>query len=69
MDLITAYPRPRSRRLSLLGRLRLLLTLRRHRRRLTQLDKHLLRDIGLSETEAMMEAERPFWDVPQHWLR
>jgi uncharacterized protein YjiS (DUF1127 family) len=33
------------------------------------MDRHLLRDIGLSETEARIEANRSFWDVPQHWLR
>ncbi len=69
MDLVTTYTRPRSRRLSLLARLRLALTLRRHRRRLGELDPHLLRDIGLSEHEALREAGRPLWDVPGHWLR
>ena len=69
MDLVTTYTRPRSRRLSLLARLRLALTLRRHRRRLTDLDPHLLRDIGLTEGEARREAGRPLWDVPGHWLR
>ena len=50
-----------------LARLTTGLALRKHRRALLTLDPHLLRDIGLSETEARREAERPFWDVPVHW--
>ena len=46
-----------------------LVTLRRHRRRLGDLDPYLLRDIGVTESEAREEVERPFWDVPRHWLR
>ncbi len=33
----------------------------RDRRRLAQLDDHLLRDIGLSRAEAYEAASRPFW--------
>lgn len=69
MDLATLQPCPRPGRPSLLGRLRLALAARRHRRRLTHLDPHLLRDIGLSDADVRLEANRPFWDVPQHWLR
>ncbi|MCA0274170.1 MAG: DUF1127 domain-containing protein [Proteobacteria bacterium] len=56
-------------RIGVLAWLRLALTLKRHRRALGGLDRHLLKDIGLSETEARLEAERPVWDVPSHWLR
>ncbi|SEN45416.1 Uncharacterized conserved protein YjiS, DUF1127 family [Gemmobacter aquatilis] len=36
--------------------------LRRHgRRALRNLDPHLLRDIGLTEQAAAVEAEKPFW--------
>jgi uncharacterized protein YjiS (DUF1127 family) len=69
MDISTAQLRPRASRPSLLSRLSAALALRRHRRRLGQLDSHLLRDIGLSESEARTEAERALWDVPNHWLR
>lgn len=45
------------------------LDLYRQRRALERLDSHLLRDIGISTTEAKAEANRPIWDAPQHWLR
>ncbi len=69
MDIVTIQTCPPPGRHSLLARLRLAITLRRHRRQLREMDRHLLRDIGLTEAEARMEAEKPFWDVPQHWLR
>ncbi len=37
------------------------MTRRRARAQLGQLDAHLLRDIGLSETEARREALKHFW--------
>ena len=33
----------------------------RQRRALRHLDPHLLRDIGLTEQAAAVEAEKPFW--------
>ena len=45
------------------------LALRRSRRRLADLDAHILRDIGLTPVEASREARRPLWDAPDHWLR
>ena len=33
------------------------------RRRLLELDGHLLKDIGLTREEAHREASRPFWDT------
>lgn len=41
--------------------------LSRSRRGLARLDDHLLRDIGLTRTEAMAEASRAAWDAPWHW--
>lgn len=41
----------------------------RQRRRLAELDDALLRDIGLTRQDALAEARRPVWDVPQSWLR
>lgn len=69
MYLETTMPRRHSRRASLVGWLRHAVTLRHHRRSLGLLDRHLLRDIGLTEAEARREAERPFWDAPNHWFR
>lgn len=39
----------------------------RQRHALSQLDDHLLQDIGLTQTEAKSEADRAPWDVPAHW--
>ena len=41
----------------------------RQRRHLADLDETALSDIGLSRSEALAEAQRPVWDVPQHWRR
>lgn len=41
----------------------------RSRRRLAQLDDHILRDIGVTRHEAEAEAGLPAWDVPAHWRR
>jgi uncharacterized protein YjiS (DUF1127 family) len=35
----------------------------RERSQLAELDAKMLRDIGLSETDAAFEARRPFWDT------
>ncbi len=45
------------------------LKLRAERRALARLDDAILADIGLTRAEAMMEAERPAWDVPDNWRR
>jgi uncharacterized protein YjiS (DUF1127 family) len=44
-----------------------LVALARSRRRLIDLDDHLLRDIGLDRADALAEAARPLWDAPMHW--
>ena len=36
------------------------------RRRLLELDGHMLKDIGLSRADAVREAKRPFWDQRAH---
>lgn len=68
--LTRSLPRKADRR-PLLARLATLFlthaALRRGRARLTVLDDHLLADIGLSRDEALTEARRPAWDVPNHW--
>lgn len=35
------------------------------RRALAGLDQTRLRDLGLTEAEALAEARRPFWDLPR----
>lgn len=44
-------------------------SLRRERKRLAQLDTHLLRDIGVSRDEAIRESNRKGWDAPDRWKR
>jgi uncharacterized protein YjiS (DUF1127 family) len=39
--------------------------LSRQRKQLMMMDDHLLKDIGLSRTEAEHEAKRHFWDYAQ----
>jgi uncharacterized protein YjiS (DUF1127 family) len=39
----------------------------RTRARLRELPEHMLADIGVTRSEAEMEAARPFWDVPKWW--
>lgn len=43
------------------------LQLRASRRRLAELDPHMLCDIGLTRDEAEKEALLPLWDAPQTW--
>ena len=39
------------------------------RRALARLDAAALRDIGITAAQRDLEAKRPIWDVPAHWLR
>lgn len=48
-------------------RLSTVITLARSRRALAGLDKAALRDVGLTQSEARLEARRPFWDLPRAW--
>ena len=41
----------------------------RQRRALAELDDAALRDLGLTRGQALAEAQRPVWDVPQHWIK
>lgn len=45
------------------------MALRRSRHRLSKLDDHLLRDIGLTREQAVLELDKGCWDAPDHWLR
>mgnify|MGYP002354229785 CR=1 FL=1 len=60
-----ASRRPRSL-FALIGQI---FALSQGRRDLRNLDDRMLNDIGLSRREADAEADRPFWDAPDHWRR
>lgn len=45
------------------------LDLYKQRKTLPTLTDSQLKDVGLSRAEALMEARRPLWDAPHHWLR
>ncbi len=38
--------------------------IRRERQQLLELSDHMLRDVGLTRSQARQEAARPFWAVP-----
>lgn len=63
---VTPATLPRLHPLRLFGAIA---SLYRQRRALAELDDRLLDDIGVTKTQARREAERPVWDVPQHWLQ
>jgi len=43
--------------------------LKRQRHALAKLDATRLEDLGIAPLEAAIEAEKPIWDVPNHWHR
>ncbi len=43
------------------------LALYRQRKALAALEADQLRDLGLTREMAQKEANRPFWDAPDHW--
>lgn len=49
--------------------LQTLLAVAKERHILKNLSKERLNDIGYSEGEVNLEANRPLWDVPSHWRR
>lgn len=59
----------RRRRASLVTLLTAVLATARQRRQLAEMDADRLNDLGLTPTEALTEAVKPFWDVPNHWLK
>jgi len=43
------------------------MALARQRRKLARLDASALFDMGISQAEALTEAQRPSWDAPKNW--
>lgn len=68
-DILSTLLSPVAGRTRPLHRLLRMMAMGRSRRRLADLDDHLLRDVGLSRSEARRESERPAWNAPDHWLR
>ncbi len=50
-----------------MARLRAIDTLHRERQRLSELDAHMLADIGITRAAAQAEATRVPWDAPANW--
>jgi len=59
----------RSGRFSLLSLLTSVVATRRQRLSLADLDDTILRDIGISRSDALRESQRPLWDVPTAWRK
>ena len=53
----------------LIGALGLALHVRRERRMLATLDDRSLKDVGFNPSDASVEAQRSFWDLPVDRLR
>jgi len=67
MASITMQRSVRGRRPSLFAVLSNALGVWRQHRRLEDLDAHLRRDLGLSESDIVRELERGIWDVRNTW--
>ncbi len=73
-DHVPALPAPRSYALRMTYKRSLraaryflnCLDVARQRRQLLALDETKLRDVGISRTDALREANRQFWDIPEH---
>lgn len=40
----------------------------RQRNDLRNLDDYMLKDLGLTRSQARAETQRPIWDAPSHWM-
>lgn len=65
--LAVARVQSRGRLTGLVARMRCSLALRAERKHLATLDDARLCDIGMTREQALSEAARPIWDVPQGW--
>ena len=63
------FPLARRTRPALLGVFFKAWSIWRERQDLSDLDDHLLKDIGVNRHEAKKETKRPVWDAPNRWLR
>ena len=59
-----AFSATNGRHTTVLGRLWLMLKVRKERQHLAQLDERALRDLGLSAADITRETDRSFLDVP-----
>ena len=53
----------------LFKRLMAMAMVQRSRRRLAELDDHMLACIGITRADAQAEASRPVWDAPLQWFQ
>lgn len=65
----SGFPLPARTRPALLGTVLKALSIGRERKRLRDLDAHLLNDLGLSQADVELETKRPVWDAPNRWMR
>ncbi len=68
-DILSNRRRQAKRRAPFLSGLLTLLSIHRERKALSELDDHLLNDIGLTRNDAERETKRPVWDAPERWFR
>ncbi|MEM1299861.1 MAG: DUF1127 domain-containing protein [Pseudomonadota bacterium] len=59
-------PAARTRQTGFWARVRTAFHVWGERQDLSQLDAHMLKDIGLTREDAVAEARRPIWDLPTH---
>ena len=58
---------PAQKRAGLFTRITVAMALFSERRKLAEMPDHMLRDLGITRSEALTEARRPVWDTPSHW--
>jgi uncharacterized protein YjiS (DUF1127 family) len=63
--LVLSTARPSLRQAGFFAWLRAAMDRARQRYRLAELDERMLRDIGLTQGQSLLESEKPFWRVRQ----
>lgn len=61
--------RERNNRFSFWNSFSLAVAAWRQRRALESLPPERLQDLGLTEDQVRIEAQKPIWNVPAHWMR
>ena len=59
----------KSKPVSIWAKIGTMIAIHRQRRDLLALDEHMLRDIGVSRSEALEEGRQAMWNVPHHWRK